>query len=60
LKCIPGEYLMMLVERMPRVYTAVIKSYYMISCVLFHGVDVFTIILQCRKLFKKKKERITL
>ena len=28
-------------------------GYYMIPCVLFHRVDVFTIILQCRKYFKK-------
>jgi hypothetical protein len=26
MKCIPGDYLMNLVERMPRVYKAVIKA----------------------------------
>ena len=35
MSCIPGDYLMKLVERMPSV--------------LFHSFDVFTIILQCRK-----------
>jgi hypothetical protein len=66
LKYLPGDYLVKLVERMPRVCKAVIKAkggnflfvYYMIPYMLFHSVDVLTIILQCRK--KEKKERKTL
>ena len=64
-KSIPGDYLMKLVERMPRlckavkakggyfeeskIYLDMFNNGYMIPCVLFHSFDVFTIILQCRK-----------
>ena len=64
-KSIPGDYLMKLVERMPRMCKAVIKAkggyfedflfvehffgYYTIQYVLFHSFDVFNYILQFRK-----------